>query len=395
MSIKGLLKRTAAAALALLMLAAGSVSLRAAYAEPSSEPDDGQIQDQAAPVTLDADRIIVQRALRLAFLGQEQGRASWTPRYSFLACNSDKSYSAGQAEFSMPYSRSALFNTTEFVGQQQYIGWVDADSGATPSYAYTIANFLRCANTPGSAFDRAARAAVAANAKWGALLGSDCSAFLSYAWQIPHMTTFMFTSDAVDWNICRIVPATKGHESRYSNSDLLALEPGDAMVCANVSGRDEHGNPLYRGHCVIITDITLDANGKPIFVDTVEEIAPRAIAKHRTAEEFLKYANKLPSSGAYYKFYRLISKSHLKLELEITLDPAGGDPIPESESVKLVFARDAQGNIALYDEVISFAPTRAGAEFIGWGLYENGDDIIAPGTPIELLFDHTLYARWR
>ena len=156
MSIKGLLKRTAAAALALLMLAAGSVSLRAAYAEPSSEPDDGQIQDQAAPVTLDADRIIVQRALRLAFLGQEQGRASWTPRYSFLACNSDKSYSAGQAEFSMPYSRSALFNTTEFVGQQQYIGWVDADSGATPSYAYTIANFLRCANTPGSAFDRAA-----------------------------------------------------------------------------------------------------------------------------------------------------------------------------------------------------------------------------------------------
>ena len=378
-----LLKRAAALLLLILMLTAGLPL--SALAEPAGS---------SVPAS-DADAIIVQRALRLAFLGQEQGNASWTPRYSFLACNSEKRYTAGTPEISMPYSRSALFNTTQFVGKQQYIGWVDADSGATPSYAYTITNFLRMANTPGSVFDMAARAAVAEDANWGALLGSDCSAFLSYAWQIPHMTTYMFTSDAVDWNICRIVPATKGHESRYTYQDLLALEPGDAMVCANVSGTDEHGNPLYRGHCVIITGITLDSSGRPAFIDTVEEISPRAIAKHRSAEDFLKYANKLASSGAYYKFYRLISKSHLKLELEITYDTAGGDPIPDESSVAIVFARDAEGNISTYDDVISFTPTKAGAEFAGWGLTQNGDDIIAPGTGIDLLFDHTLYARWR
>ena len=342
----------------------------------------------------EADRIIVQRALRLAFLGQAEGGASWTPRYSFLACNSNKAYTAGAPEYSMPYSRSALFNTTEFAGLQQYIGWVDADTGATPSYAYTIANFLELANTPESVFDRAARAAVSQGANWGALLGSDCSAFLSYAWQIPHMTTYMFTSDAVDWNICREVPATKGHEGTYSEADLLALEPGDALVAAKISGHDEHGNPLYRGHCVIITGISLDENGRPDIIDTVEEISPRAIAKHRTAEEFLKYANKPSASGANYKFYRLISKSHLKLELEITLDTAGGDPLPDSERVAIVFARDARGNTAAYDGVISLTPTRPGYTFLGWGLTQFGSDVIAPGTPITMSFDHTLYARW-
>lgn len=341
-----------------------------------------------------ADNIIVQRALRLAFLGQEEGSASWTPRYSFYACNSDKKYTAGLKEISMPYSRSALFNTTEFVGQQQYIGWVDADTGRTPSYAYTIANFLKMANTPGSAFDLAARAALANNANWGALLGSDCSAFLSYAWQIPHMTTYMFTSDAVDWNICRVVPATKGHAGKYTMADISALEPGDAMVCANVSGHDENGNPLYRGHCVIITGIGLDPHGLPAYIDTVEEISPRAISKHRTAEEFLKYANKLPSSGAYYKFYRLISKSHLKLELEISYDVNGGAPLSDEDRVAIVFVRDAEGNAATYDEAISFVPEKEGAEFAGWSLTPDGVDIIAPGTPIELLFDHTLYAVW-
>lgn len=385
--LRGPFKKFIALALLLIMLTlgAGAFPMRADTAHASPE--------RSIPGS-EADMIIVRRAMRLAFLGQEEGGASWLPRYSFLACNSKKGYTAGAAEYSMPYSRSALFNTTDFVGMQQYVGWVDADSGATPSYAYTIANFLRLANTPGSVFDRAAGAAAAEGANWGALLGSDCSAFLSYAWQIPHMTTYMFTSDAVDWNICREVPATRGHESRYTKEDLLSLEPGDAMVCANVSGHDEHSNPLYRGHCVVITGIGLDSSGRPEYVDTVEEISPRAISKHRTAEEFLEYANRLASSGAYFRFYRLISKSHLKLELEISYDVSGGDPLADEESVAIVFARDAQGNTATYDEVISFTPTRAGYSFLGWGLTEFGGDVIAPGTPIELLVDHTLYARW-
>ena len=375
------LKRIIAAMLLLVFAAA-------AFSAPYAAPAGGSIEGS------EADKIIVQRALRLAFLGREEGQASWLPRYSFLACNSKKRYTAGMPEYSMPYSRSALFNTTEFVGQQQYIGWVDADSGATPTYAYSIANFLRLANTPDSVFDRAARAAVAQNANWGALLGSDCSAFLSYAWQIPHMTTYMFTSDAVDWNICREVPATRGHEGRCTEEDVLALEPGDAMVAANVSGQDEHGNPLYRGHCVVITRIFLDPAGRPSFVDTVEEISPRAVAKHRTISEFLDYANKLASCGAYFKFYRLISKSHLKLELEIGYDVMGGDPLTDEESVAIVFARDASGAKATYDEVISFTPTRPGYRFLGWGLTQYGSDVIAPGTPIDTTVDHILYARW-
>ena len=387
MAKRGLLKRITALAL----LALFCCGLAGAFSAPvgAQNASGGRFVEGSF-----ADEIIVERALRLAFLGQEEGGASWLPRYSFLACNSDKRYTAGTPEYSMPYSRSALFNTTEFVGLQQYVGWVDADTGATPSYAYTIANFLDLANKPDSVFDRAARAAVAQDANWGALLGSDCSAFLSYAWQIPHMTTYMFTSDAVDWNICRVVPATKGHESRYTAEDLLALKPGDAMVCANVSGHDEHGNPLYRGHCVIITSIELDESGAPVYVDTVEEISPRAIAKHRTAEDFLKYANKLASSGAYYKFYRLISKSHLKLELEITLDVCGGEPLSDDERVAIVFVKDAKGNKATYGDAVSLTPERPGYTFLGWGLTQFGSDVIDPNTPIELCVDHTLYARW-
>ncbi|MBO6061924.1 MAG: InlB B-repeat-containing protein, partial [Clostridia bacterium] len=154
------------------------------------------------------------------------------------------------------------------------------------------------------------------------------------------------------------------------------------------------GNPLSRGHCIIITGIRVDGSGTPVEVETVEEISPRAIAKTRSTEDFLAYANKLHSSGAYYKFYRLISKRHLKLELEITYDPAGGEPIPESERVVFVAARDAQGVAAAYDGLLSYTPTKPGSVFLGWGLSPNGSDIIAPGTPITSVRDHTLYARW-
>ncbi|MBQ1817284.1 MAG: InlB B-repeat-containing protein [Clostridia bacterium] len=342
-----------------------------------------------------ADEIIVWRAMRLAFLGRGEGSVSWLPSCTFYACNSQKQYTAGEYEFSMPYSRSALFNGTEFGGLQQYIGWVDPDSGRTPSYEYSVSNFVKEANTPGSVFDLASHAAAEQGANWGALLGSDCSAFLSYAWQVPHMTTFMFTSDAVDWNICREVPATRGHQSKYGVIDLAALRPGDAMVCCNRSGTDENGNPLYRGHCIIITRVGVDSNGKPVTVDTVEEISPRAIAKSRSADEFLAYANKLHSSGAYYKFYRLVSKRHLKLELEITYDPAGGSLEGVENGVEFVFARDAAGYTATYDGLISRTPTRPGYEFLGWGLTAGGSDVISPGTPIALTTDHTLYARWR
>lgn len=338
-----------------------------------------------------ANEIIVERALRLAFLGSPEGENTWLPRYSFYACNSDKKYQAGVVENSMPYSRSALFNATEFVGRQQYIGWVDADSGRTPTYAYSIANFLKTANAPGSDFDLAARAATARDANWGALLGSDCSAFLSYAWQIPHMTTYMFISDAVDWNVCRQVPATRGHESAYTYNDLLALEPGDAMICAHASGVDEHGSPVYRGHCIIITGIKTDASGKPVTVDTVEEISPRAIKKTRSADDFLAYANKLHSSGGYYKFYRLISKRHLKLEIEISYDPMGGI-LPEN-SLAIVFAKDASGSILPYGEALDAVPVRQGYAFRGWSLTPDGEPL-TPETPIAEMRDHTLYAVW-
>lgn len=381
------LKTAAFIALAFIMLLAlpaGDAAIKPASASASA----GYIAGSAA------DEIIVCRAMRLAFLGREEGRVSWLPAYTFYACNSKKVYTAGEYEFSMPYSRSALFNGTEFTGLQQYIGWVDPDSGMTPSYAYSVTNFVKEANTPGSVFEQASRAASEQGANWGALLGSDCSAFLSYAWQVPHMTTFMFTSDAVDYNICREVPATRGHESAYGYSDLLKLLPGDAMVCCNRSGTDENGNPLYRGHCMIITGITVDGNGTPVTVETVEEISPRAVAKVRSADEFLAYANKLHSSGAYYKFYRLISKKHLKLELEISFDPAGGTLGGVENGMVFVAARDARGYTATYDELISNVPVKAGSTFLGWGLTPNGSDIIAPGTPIAAVTDHTLYARW-
>lgn len=339
----------------------------------------------------EADGIIVERAMRLAFLGSPEGENSWLPRYSFYACNSDKKYTAGVKENSMPYSRSALFNTTEFVGKQQYIGWVDADSGMTPTYAYSIANFLKTANEPGSDFDLAARAATAADANWGALLGSDCSSFLSYAWQIPHMTTYMFISDAVDWNIARQVPATKGHESAYTYEDLLALEPGDAMICAHASSVDEHGSPVYRGHCIIITGIETDASGRPVSVGTVEEISPRAVKKTRTADEFLAYANKLHSSGGYYKFYRLISKRHLKLEIEISYDPMGGTL--DKDTLSIVFAKDAEGRVYPYGAALDPVPQRDGYRFAGWSLTPGGDPL-SKDTPIALMRDHTLYAVW-
>ena len=339
----------------------------------------------------EADGIIVERAMRLAFLGSPEGENSWLPRYSFLACNSDKRYQAGVRENSMPYSRSALFNATEFVGKQQYIGWVDADSGMTPSYAYSIANFRKTANEPGSDFDLAARAATAANANWGALLGSDCSAFLSYAWQIPHMTTYMFISDAVDWNIARQVPATKGHESAYTYEDLLALEPGDAMICAHASSVDEHGSPVYRGHCIIITGIETDASGKPVTVGTVEEISPRAVKKTRTADEFLAYANKLHSSGGYYKFYRLVSKRHLKLEIEISYDPMGGTL--EGDALSIVFAKDAEGRVYPYGTALEPVPAKPGYRFVGWSLTPGGE-VLSADTPIAQMRDHTLYAVW-
>ena len=343
----------------------------------------------------EADRIIVERALRLAFLGSPDGTASWTPRYSFNACNSEKKYTVGVPENSMPYSRSALFNDSEFRGMQQYVGWVDPDSGATPTYAYTVTNFLRLANRANSIFDLAAKAATAQGAKWGALLGSDCSAFLSYAWQIPHMTTYMFTSDAVDWNICRIVPETSGHESIYTYEDVLALLPGDAMIVAHRSGTDEHGNPLYRGHCVIITDIKLNADGLPVTVETVEEIAPRAVAKSRSVEDFLAYANKLHSSGDFFKFYRLISKKHLKLEIELTYDTAGGKALEDEVNSAVVFARDAEGVPGVYGEALSLVPEREGCVFLGWGVIPGGSDILSPASPITIMQDHTLYARWR
>ncbi|MBO4848842.1 MAG: InlB B-repeat-containing protein [Clostridia bacterium] len=383
-----IVKRIAALAAALMTLLVLFPRGRGAETA-SAEPANGGLTSIECS---EADAIIVERAMRLAFLGSPEGTNTWTPRYSFYACNSQKKYQAGVPENSMPYSRSALFNTTDFVGKQQYVGWVDADSGATPDFAYSIANFLRMANEAGSDFDLAARAATAQGANWGALLGSDCSAFLSYAWQIPHMTTYMFTSDAVEWNISRQVPATRGHESAYTYADLKALCPGDAMICCNRSGTDEHGNPIYRGHCIIITDVKLDASGTPKIVETVEEISPRAIFKSRSADEFLTYANKLHSSGAYYKFYRLVSKRHLKLEIEITYDPVGGTM--EENSIAFVFAKDADGRRAVYGDALAPQPEREGYTFLGWGLDLTGSDVLSPNTPIDLMRDHTLYARW-
>lgn len=341
----------------------------------------------------EADRIIVDRAIRLAFLGSPDMTNTWLPRYSFYACNSTKKYESGVLENSMPYSRSALFNGTEFEGMQQYIGWVDADTGATPDYSYSVNNFLNLANTPNSIFDMAARMATAYGENWGALMGSDCSAFLSYAWQIPHMTTYMFTSDAVDWNICRVVPATNGHESAYTMKDLYALQPGDALICCNKSGEDEHGNPIYRGHCVLITDVKLNPFGDAVEFDTLEEISPRAVAKTRSAEEFLTYCNKLTSSGSYYKFYRLISKSHLKLEIELFYDVCGGKPLDDSESVAFAFVRTADGGCAYYDDYISLVPERDGYVFAGWSLSPGGS-VIRPGEVISTMRDHTLFAVW-
>ncbi len=381
MNRKKLIKILAAALLVLPMLAGFFPMHRAEGAEAlTSVPRSA------------ADDIITARALRLAFLGSPERDNAWIPRYSFRACNSNKLYNAGKAENSMPYSRSALFNGTEFTGKQQYVGWVDPDTGATPGYAFTIANFLRQANTEGTDFDRAAGAASAQDANWGALMGSDCSAFLSYAWQIPHMTTYMFTSDAVDQNICRIVPATSGREGIYTEEDLMALEPGDAMIAANRSGTDEHGNPLYRGHCVIITDIKLDGRGRPAVVETVEEIAPRAVAKTRSAEEFLEFANKFHSSGSYFKFYRLVSKRHLKLEIELLLDVCGGEPLPEGKDVLPVFAADPNGALT-YAPLALIVPERPGYRFMGWSLEPNGE-ILTANTPIALQRDHTVHAVW-
>ncbi|MCR5808159.1 MAG: InlB B-repeat-containing protein [Clostridiales bacterium] len=392
--MKGLNKiiKTTGALLMAALLLFGGFHVGSYSGEASAEPAD---QGLTAVKGSAADDIIVQRAMRLAFLGDPEGLYTWIPRYSFYACNSTKRYEAGVAENSLPYSRSALFNTSEFAGMQQYIGCVDADTGATTSYDYSLTYFMRSAAYAGSDFNMAARAAVATGSNWGALLGTDCSGFLSYAWQIPHMTTYMLTSDAVDWHICRQIPATVGHESVYTYADLLALEPGDAMICCRWRGTDDNGNPVYRGHSVLITAIRLDKSGNPAVVETVEEIAPRAIVKIRTADQFLEYVNKLHSSGAYYKFYRLVSKRHLKLEIEITYDVCGGDPWSDEESVAFVFARDAKGSTATYNEVINKRPTREGYVFMGWGLTKDGDDIISPNTPIDLLMDHTLYARWR
>lgn len=375
-----IIKRTVIIILLLALCAAGAPLSRAE-----------QLQLTSIPCGT-AERIIVERAMRLAFLGDPDGNNTWTPNYSFLACNVDKRYQAGKPENSMPYSRSALFNDTEFSGLQQYIGWVDADTGMTPSYEYTVANFLSLANTRGSVFDRAAAAAYEADENWGALLGSDCSAFLSYAWQIPHMTTYMFISDAVDFNICREVPATKGHTKAYTVQDLKNLLPGDAMICANISGTDEHGNPLYRGHCIIITDIRLDSRGTPVEVVTVEEISPRARVKTRTAEEFLEYANKLHVSGAYYKFYRLISKRHLKLEIEISYNAEGGRL--SDKAVACVFALTAEGSAVSYADALDPVPERDGYTFLGWALSPDGE-ILSKDSPITTLRDHTLYAVWK
>lgn len=386
-----IIKKTGAVLMAALLLT-GVFRIGKLTNEAHAEPGDEGLTTVEGSA---ADDIIVQRAMRLAFLGDPSGLYTWIPRYSFFACNSSKKYEAGVAENALPYSRSALFNTTEFAGMQQYIGCVDADTGATTSYDYSLTNFMRSAASANSDFNMAARAAVASGQNWGALLGTDCSGFLSYAWQIPHMTTYMLTSDALEWHICRQIPATVGHESVYTYADILALEPGDAMICCRWRGVDEHGNPVYRGHSVLITAIRLNKDGTPAVVETVEEIAPRAIVKIRTADEFLEYVNKLHSSGAYYKFYRLVSKRHLKLEIEISYDVCGGDEWTDEESVAFVFARDAKGSVATYNEVINKRPTRAGYVFIGWGLTKDGDDIISPNTPINLLMDHTLYARWR
>lgn len=359
-------------------------------AAPVSASPEGTVSMQCS----EADRIIVERARRLAFLGSPDMTNTWTPRYSFLACNSDKRYEAGVPENSMPYSRSALFNSTQFEGLQQYIGWIDPDSGATPGQAYSLNNFLSVANTAGSVFDLASREALIQNVNWGAIMGSDCSAFLSYAWQIPHMTTYMFTSDAVDWNICRIVPATKGHEGAYTMDDLKALQPGDALICCRTSDNDEHGNPIYRGHCVLITDIRLDKDGVPAIVDTLEEISPRAIAKTRSAKEFLEYANRKTSSDSYYKCYRLISKSHLKLEIEITYDTNGGEPFDAENSVAFAFVRSADGSGAEYGDLLSPVPEKEGAVFLGWALTPYSQNVLLPGDRITEEHDHKLYAIW-
>lgn len=387
----GKLKKLTAAALLLPFFAGAS------FAAPSFTAAPPAAAFASAADTIKgsaADEIIVRRAMRLAFLGQDEGGASWTPRFTFYGCNSGRRYFKDKPETSLPYSRSSLFNGTAFAGKQQYIGWVDPDTGMTASYVYSVANFLRMANTPGTDFDLAAQLASENEANWGALLGSDCSAFLSYAWQIPHMTTYTLTTDAVDWNLCREITALRGREAHYTTDDLLCLLPGDAIICCNKSGVDEHGNPMYRGHCILITAIRLDSSGRPVGVDTIEEISPRAIAKSRTAEEFLEYANKLHSSGAYYKFYRLVSKCHLKLELEIAYDVNGGDPLPVESRVAFVCAMDASGAKGTYDPLLTLTASRSGFELAGWSLTPGGEPI-APGTTIDRLTDHTLYAVWR
>lgn len=387
MRITNAVKKASALLIAALFLLLG---LAADVTSPASASPEGTVSMQCS----EADRIIVERAKRLAFLGSPEMTNTWTPRYSFRACNSTKRYEAGVPENSLPYSRGTLFNSTSFEGMQRYIGRIDADSGALRGYDSSVSSFLKAANTPGSDFDLAAREALIQDANWGALMGTDCSAFLSYAWQIPQMTTYMFTSDAVDWNICRIIPATEGHESAYTIEDLKALQPGDALICSRMSGVDEHNNPLYRGHCVLITDIRLDSDGVPAVVDTLEEISPRAIAKTRSAREFLEFANKKTSSESYYKCYRLVSKSHLKLEIEITYDTNGGVPFEAENSVAFAFVRSADGSGATYGDILSPVPEKEGSAFLGWALTPYSQTVLLPGDRITREQDHTLYAVW-
>jgi len=189
-----------------------------------------------------ADKGLTTNQQNIVLRARQMAEVKWTPlakRYcwggndaSYVSANSGRNakvvaddgtytlgyFAAGKTYTGIPYSQAVSTG---------YVGW-----------NLSISSFVKAVNDSSSVF----YSSYSYYDRTAPYYGSDCSAFVSWAWNLPYRCT-----------CTSLVPYSK-----YIGTSLSSLQVGDCLNCTS-------------SHVILITNIAYDTDGHIVSVETTEE----------------------------------------------------------------------------------------------------------------------------
>ena len=217
-----------------------------ALQEPLEEVTNGGImtmstsQAQTAPLSTNQQNIIL-RAQQMAYV-------RWTAKKSIYAWGGDdKSYLTTRGDnyiMDVNKTKSTGSDAGKFVAGRTYMGvpYSQAVSTGYVGFNITLAAFLSNTQNANSVF----YSSYSTYSRTAPYYGSDCSGFVSYAWDLPYRCT------------CSGIVQFATRINSTSSTFLNNVQIGDIL--------DNTGS-----HVVLITDIARDQNNKVISVEVTEQ----------------------------------------------------------------------------------------------------------------------------